>query len=369
MRILYQGLLESPASWARVGRGLVRAWLDAGHDVTALRTRGFKFTAGFPVDDRLQWCTLEEARATTERESAVGLGFLQPPQVDRLLGAPRANLFVWEADRVPAPWITALRVLDQVVVPSRFTADALVTSGLDAARVHVEPYGIDRDAAERAASARPIAPSAPFTFLCVAAPHWRKGLRELFVAYARAFRSSDLVRLRIKTTYDPGRSKRRLAFEIPSWRQLVRECGLDEREAPAIDIEIASPHDATMLLEYAASDVYVGPSWGESFGLAHLEAAAIGLPVIATKCGATPELLGASEDLVRVHQREAGPSIYHPTPGAQVAVADIDSLARRLRWHFDHPEESRAIGRHRAPGFRTMTWAKCAAGILAALPA
>ncbi len=366
MRILYQGLLSSPASWARVGRGYIRALLDLGVSVSAVRTRGFRFDPSFEVDDRVEWLSEAEAKGSDRFE--VGLGFLQPPHLDRLVGTRRVNFFGWESDRVPDEWISAMSErLHAVVVPSQFTRRALTDSGMRRDSVAVVPYGYDPDAAAAARQRRTAPGERPFTFLSVAAPHWRKGIRETLLAYAVAFRSSDHVRLRIKTTYDPARSRRRFEFEIPSWRKLVLDCGLDEREAPGFDIEVSSPGDTAMVLEYATSDVYVGPSWGESFGLAHLEASAVGLPIIGTRWSATSELFDVGPDLIEPRVTDAGQALYHPTPGASVAVPNVERLAERMRWHFDHPEESRRVGAELQERTRQWTWRASAEQLLVAM--
>ena len=47
--ILYQGLLASPASWARVGREYIHAFIELGEEVAAVSIRGFLYEPEFDL--------------------------------------------------------------------------------------------------------------------------------------------------------------------------------------------------------------------------------------------------------------------------------------------------------------------------------
>jgi glycosyltransferase involved in cell wall biosynthesis len=363
MHILYQGLLRSPASWARVGRGYVAAFLDLGLDCEALQVRGFRHDPGFALPRGLRELSLAEVRARPEPD--IGLGFLHPPLVGRLLGRRRCNLFVWEADVVPAAWVQSLDGgVDRVVVPSRFTRDALTRSGMTCAKIVVCPYGHDLGE-PRLVEPRPE--GRPFTFLAVMAPHRRKGVEVLLEAYRRAFREEDSVLLEIKSTYDPGAGRRRFPFEIPSWGEVLRASGLTSRESPRVEVDLRTVDDMEMTDLYRKADVYVQPSWGESFGLALLEAMASARPALATGWGGHMEFWPFRDDALPYRLESAGDALYESVPGARVAVPDAEALAARLRWHYEHPRESREIGLEARRAVAGMTWQESARRLLAAL--
>ena len=71
-------------------------------------------------------------------------------------------------------------------------------------------------------------------------------------------------------------------------KSLSRELGLDTRVSFAGSVPDPGPR-------LAAADVYVQPSRSEGFGLAALEAMAIGLPVAASAVGGLVDLLGQGE--------------------------------------------------------------------------
>ncbi|MEE8142444.1 MAG: glycosyltransferase family 4 protein, partial [Planctomycetota bacterium] len=362
---LYQGLLRSTASWARVGRGYVGALLEMGVPVAAVELRGFRYDPSFALPEKLQLFSAEEARQRPPPE--LGLGCVHPPYLSRLLGQRKYNLFVWEADRVPKKWCELLQTgVDQVVVPSRFTRDALTAGGFPRERVLEIPLGYARSQVERALQWRQESDTR-FTFFTVAAPHWRKGPRELLLGYRAAFSRADPVRLRIKTSYDPGAARRRFPFEIPSWKQLLSDCGLKEPDAPPVELIFTSLSDDELLNLYSAAHVYVAPTWGESFGLAILEAMAMARPVITTGWGGHLEFLPSDWELLPYTLQEGGEALYEPTPGAQVAVPQVDPLRDQLRWHFENRGLSRELGLQARQWVASMTWQNAAERLQAAL--
>ena len=350
-----------------MGRGYLAAFLRRGIRLAAISPRGFLYDAAFPLPAGI--VELPSALARTLPEPDVGLGCIHPPRLDRLRGRLRANLFVWEADRVPPAWVELLAAgADVIIVPSSFTRDALVLSGFPGEKIEVVRYGHDIPVAgDSEVPALDRAPERPFTFLCVASPHRRKGVLELLAAYAAAFRIDDSVLLRIKTTYDPGAARTRRSFEIPSWARALEEAGLGRAGAPAVDLVVARCSDEEARGLYLDADVVVAPSWGESFGLAILEGLASGKPVVTTGWGGALDFLPPGPDLLPFRTIEGGDALYEPVSGALQAVPDVDALRQRLRWHFEHREESAALGRVALQAAAALTWDAAAADLFRVL--
>ena len=362
--ILYQGLLRSPASWARVGRGYLAGLRQLGHPVSAVQVRGFRYDPSFPIPEGIDEISPESARAMPEPD--IGLGFVHPPHLDRLVGNLRTNFFVWESDRIPRPWVSHLTGRAHlVIVPSAFSRHALETSGYPRDRIVLAPYGHDVSPGPSHRSQR--SNGRPFCFLAVMSPHHRKGVVELLKAYARAFSSHDDVVLTIKTTYDPGAAKRRFPFEILSWASALRDAGLLESNAPRYRLEIATLSDDETLALYRESDVYVNPSWGEAFGLAILEAMASGLPVIATAWSGHLDFCLPGEDLVPYELTRNPEALYEPHTDGQLAIPNIEALSSRMRWHFDHRDASRTLGERCRAAAASMPWKQAAETLLTRL--
>lgn len=357
--ILYQGLLRSPASWARVGRGYLGGFGTLGHQVSAVSTRGFRHDPDFPLPRGIQEVSAREAHSGPRPD--FGLGFLHPPHLERLIGRRRANLFVWESDRAPPQWIRPLREhTDLVLVPSEFGRQTLENSGLPREQIAVVPYG--HDVAMNVP--RPPRQSA-FVFLLVLSPHRRKGVSEALTAFAKAFRAGDPVLLLIKSTYDPGTSKRRFPFEIPSWKTALSEAGLLESGAPRWELDLSTRSDEDTLNLFRRADVYLNPSWGEAFGLAVLEAMACGTPAITTGWSGPLDFFPESEDLLDFDLVEAGEeALYEPVEGARVARPRVEALTDRLRWHFENSRASRELGQVARKHVQSWTWTNAAKRLL-----
>ena len=365
-RILYQGLLRSPASWARVARGYLGAFARLGVEARAISPRGFLHDPLFPLPPGVEEVPLHEARVGPQAD--VGLGFLHPPKLDRLLGRLRTNLFVWEASVLPAGWGEHLdRGADLVLVPSAFTSAAVIAAGVPPAKVAVVPYGFDEQLLELAPPPAEPALHRPFTLLAVLAPHRRKGVAELLGAYRAAFSDQDDVVLRIKTTYDPASSRARRGFEIPSWAGAIESAGLSGAGAPRVELDVRVIADADVPSLYAGADIVVQPTWGESFGLSILEGLAAARPVIATGWSGHMEFFPTGLDAIPFELRDAGDCLYEVAPGAVVARPDVGAIACRMRWHFENRNESAALGIAARGAVAKLTWGRAAEQLLETL--
>lgn len=130
-------------------------------------------------------------------------------------------------------------------------------------------------------------------FICVARFAPQKAHDVLLRAHAELLRSAPRARL-LLVGDDPFGDGRRRA------EQLARELGLGERVLFA-----GIRRDVPRLL--AASDVFVMCSLWEGLGLVFLEAMSAGLPVVATRVSATPEVVeqGVTGELVPARDASA----------------------------------------------------------------
>ncbi len=93
------------------------------------------------------------------------------------------------------------------------------------------------------------------------------------------------------------------------------------------------PHDA-LAERYRAADLLVAPSvCNEPFCLPVAEALASGLPCVTSRCGALPDLIGAT-----------GPDGLGEA-GIAVPPGDADAVARAIEYLLDDPERRRTMGR------------------------
>lgn len=78
---------------------------------------------------------------------------------------------------------------------------------------------------------------------------------------------------------------------------------------------------------YRESSVFVFPSANEGLGIVLLEAMASGLPVVSTEKTGAPDFVSEGRE------------------GFVVAARDVDALADRILWCYQHPDETMAMGR------------------------
>lgn len=159
------------------------------------------------------------------------------------------------------------------VVPfSGWAANALIDAyGVDPARIHVIPVGVDRGDFAEIAARRGDADGRPLKILFVGGEFARKGGPLLVEVFLQRFAGRG-VELHLMTGA-PGivehpqiHVHRGVAAFSPEWKQL-----------------------------YAQADVFALPTHREAFGIAFIEAMAAGLPVIGTAISAIPEIVADGE--------------------------------------------------------------------------
>jgi glycosyltransferase involved in cell wall biosynthesis len=126
-------------------------------------------------------------------------------------------------------------------------------------------------------------------------------------------------------------------------RRLTRDLGLDSRVTftGALD-------DASLVEEYRQADLFVFPSRFEGYGMVAAEALAHGLPIVATRTGALPDLVP-------------------PEVGVLVPPEDPKALGGVLeRLLADEGLRRRLAAGSRVAGMRLPTWSQAARTFAAA---
>jgi glycosyltransferase involved in cell wall biosynthesis len=177
------------------------------------------------------------------------------------------------------------RTCEAIVPAEQQLADTCLSHRLDPTRVHVVPYGIDvsafrpRPPAEaRAALGLPDG----FLFVCAGRLSREKGTHHALQALALARDSLPDARVLVV-----GDGEERAPLE-----RLARELGVTERV-----IFAGAQEPGRMPVYIAAANVFLFPTErDEATGLVLLQAMASGLPVIASRTGAIPEVINRAGD-------------------------------------------------------------------------
>lgn len=267
--------------------GLRRGLSRAGHTVDV---RALGFRSGFHTFDR--W--LYNARIAA-----------RPPHADVVVGVDLDG-FIWaRRRRIPYAvmlkgiiadelrhergWVRALLTLqarweranceraDRIVVPSRYSAEvAASVYAIPPAKLAVVPEPIDVDAWRRLFAAAAGRPASRPLVLAVARMYPRKRLQDLLVAASRLRQRIPDVQIRIVGDGPESGHLRRLHAEL----------GLGDSVAFLGEVP-----RAILAVEYGRAHCFCLPSVQEGFGLVFAEAMAAGLPVVACRAAAIPEVV------------------------------------------------------------------------------
>ncbi len=346
LRVQYDGLLKSPASWARVGRKLCGA-LARRPDVelACQPRRGFLWSESFTLPDDLLECP------ERVRDPDVRVTFGYPPRLGRYPDdAPLWVLSVYEASRLPPSWVEPLRKHpDRILLPSRHAVRVYHHSGLEPETLLRIPYGHGRTGDDDPAGGTI---DGPVKVVTVASPHLRKGLDRLPGVLDRL--PDEKVRWHVHLPYDPGEPSR--FWEDPSIPDRLAEAG--------IHVTVQSRPDAAIQALLGEADLCVQPSRSEGFGLVILEAMAAGTAVVTTRWGGHLDFAGPGMVTVPGQLRPAGRCQYDERhPAARVLEPDLDALAETLAALLKHPDRLGPLGRRARETVRAWTWDR-AAGLL-----
>jgi glycosyltransferase involved in cell wall biosynthesis len=225
------------------------------------------------------------------------------------------------------------RQADVVLATSVYCRDAIVRHyGVPVERIRLVPEGIDLARWQRIAEETPRR-SDGATILCVARQYPRKRVADLLRALPEVRRAVPSAHAVIVGDGPEHGALRALAAEL--------ELG------DAVQLLGAIADDDVVARWYQRADVFCLPSVQEGFGIVFLEAMASGLPVVATRAAAVPEV---------VPDRQAG---------LLVPPGDVEALAAALTTLLCEPSRRAAYGAFGRAHTRQYGWDVVAGQFLA----
>ena len=253
----------------------------------------------------------------------------------------------FESTRVPDILIQPLLDCHEIWTMTQWSQQVLINNGIPPAKIAVVPQGIDTSIWQ---SSRTM-PQAQTQFLLVGKYEQRKGINETIDAWAQSLGNQPDTCLTIKTQatmFDNDDGYNEITARI-------NDHGIQNYRLIWGQLE---DHDMVQL--YQQSHVFVLPTRGEGWGRPLMEAAAMGLPVITTRCTAHGEwlqpfddsVLWIDYDMVPVddeHFRQAYGDQNHWGYWAQPR---IDSLAMALQTMQENLSEYRERARATAQAVR-----------------
>lgn len=264
---------------------------------------------------------------------------------------------VWDTDRVPDHWVPCLNAADLIVVPSRFSADAIAAAPVTTP-VAVVPHAAPITAGPPPTPVR-VAPES-FVFYTIAEWNQRKAVFKTVEAYLRAFTGRDRVLLIVKTSHrdhtaaqSPDGQTASTGTTAWSLAQLIA----GHPDPPAVKLVTRPMTGAEIADLHRRGDCFVSLCRSEGFGLCAFDAAAHGNPVVTTGFGGHLDYLGGSPHLVDFElvpvidpvgfpsyapeQRWADPAVEHGAALLRQIAADpgkaadiAGPIAADIRWRY-----------------------------------
>jgi glycosyltransferase involved in cell wall biosynthesis len=220
---------------------------------------------------------------------------------------------------------------------SRPAAERFRELGVDPERIFLAPYSTNLAPMWRVAETRDYRPGETLRVVCVGRLIARKGFDRLLRATAAAVASGAAIELRIVGSGPEEGSLKRLTADLGIGGSVTFAGFADQARLPEV---------------YADADAFAFPTLRDPFGIVLLEAAAAGLPLIASPHA------GATQDLVR-HERN-GLVVDPDDPGAL-----SDALMRLAR----EPALRERLGRAASESTRDRTPQAAARGYMDAVNA
>ena len=255
---------------------------------------------------------------------------------------------MYETDSLPKDWVRRCNMMDSVWVPTAFHLETFKRAGVAAEKLAVVGEPVDGNFFDPSQysplSQGPLAPrtpyrtTQPYRFLAVFKWELRKGWDALLKAYLTEFTHDEPVELLLKT---------RPFHSSSDFEGLIREFA-EQHQLPATRPRVTVLDSELPLRDlpklYKAADAFVLPSRGEGWGRPHVEAMAMGLPVIATNwSGPTAYLDNTVGYPLKYTLQPVDASLN--LPGHNWAEPDVDHLRKLMRRLVMRPEEGRAKGK------------------------
>ena len=224
--------------------------------------------------------------------------------------------WAWELPAVPEDWRHGFRCVDEIWVPSAFTANALRAFVTCPVHVVHYPMTLPEPAPSRASECFTV-----LTIFNMASSFARKNPLAAIDAFRRAFGDDPTTRLIVK--YTNGGS-------YPLGVHLLEEASAGTSNI-TLDGETRSSADIAEL--YGTSDVVISLHRSEGFGLTIAEAMCHGVPVIATNWSGNVDFFNAESGMpIGFHLVPArDPQGTYDFPEMTWAEPNIDEAAAALR--------------------------------------
>jgi glycosyltransferase involved in cell wall biosynthesis len=276
-------------------------------------------------------------------KTEVSLSYTIPLNLAKIDAKHKIQIYNYETDILPRGWGNMMNNQAHLILPSsQFAKEIFEKNGVKKEKMVVLPHGYDETLFNPQMPETPLVgvDNSKFKFLCIAAPHWRKGLDILLKAYIEEFKGDQDVVLILKSSMN-SHEPQKAHFHV-DLKQIISSLKKTHNyswpEIKYIDYRVES-----LAGLYKTSNAVVLPTRAECFSLTVLEAAACQVPVITTDYGGHLDFLNHENSYLIDYVLRKCPKEgqYHEyQPNALISEPSHEDLKRLMRHVKNNKQEA-----------------------------
>jgi len=206
-------------------------------------------------------------------------------------GRKIAYTMIESSDKIHKDYAERLNLFDEIWVATEYGKQIMQASDVHP-KIHVMPLGVDIERYKPSVAKHSLGiQTRKFVFLSVFRWSYRKGFDILLRAFMEEFSNDDDVSLLLVSRPVTLLGEGGVNSMVDDFKGIRSGINKAEDDMPHVALYHKDIREKKMPDLYNSAHAFVLPSRGEGFGLPYVEAAASGLPVIATNCSGQSDFL------------------------------------------------------------------------------
>lgn len=358
MVLQYFGMCAQPHSWALVAESILLEFQKRGIELKIKSTNGpngvhpLLMSSIVPFPDPL--------------ETETSFSYTLPKNLHKINAKNKIQIYNYETTLIPPDYAKLMNEQASLILPSsNFAKEIFVKNGVAPEKMVVVPHGHNPLVFNNQVAATSIngIDNNKFKFLCVAAPHWRKGIDVLFRAYIEEFKNEEDVVLVLKTSMNSHEGPAHFHINI---NNLIKEFQ-NKYKFKWPEIKFITTRVPNLASLYRWANVMVLPSRAECFSLTPLEAAACQVPIITTNYGGQLDFLNSKNSFLIDYKLTKAPKqmqYHYFQPNSMMGEPNISHLRQIMRHVKNNYKDAQAKAKLAHQQTQHLTWSFVAQQIL-----